>query len=290
MEDLNKQQIILLCILISFVVSIATGIMTTSLLMQAPVELTKTVNQIVERTVETVTPAPTPSNPNPVSKQVETVVVNEDDSVTSAIAKNTPSVVRIHEQSADGTIDNLYGLGIVVSQDGIIATDKKSVSSVMNYVAIMSDNTQVQLIPIVTDKKAVVGFFKAKISTTTPYTFTPVSLLTSDLKLGQTLIAIGGDSTNAVSVGRVMTLNMKTTTPSSDGTDANGQATSTSTPVTYVSSIVGDVAPQDDVSGAPIISLSGDVVGLSLSSYSSSKIYIPSAIIKQEIDSIVVAQ
>ena len=279
MEDLNKQQIILLCILISFVVSIATGIMTTSLLMQAPVELTKTVNQIVERTVETVTPTPTPSNPNPVAKQVETVVVNEDDSVTSAIAKNTPSIVRIREQSADGSVDNLYGLGIVVSGGGIIATDKKDVSDVMNYIAIMSDGTEIPLVPIVTDKKALLGFFKAKVATTTPYTFTPVSLLVSDVKLGQTLIAIGGDTTNAVSVGRVVTLNTK-----------DIPTLGTSTPATYVSSIVSDIAPQDDVSGAPVISLTGDVVGLSLSSYSSSKIYIPSAIIKQDIDALVIAQ
>lgn len=279
MEDLNKQQIILLCILISFVVSIATGIMTTSLLMQAPVELTRTVNQIVERTVETVTPTPTPTNPNPPSKQVETVVVNEDDSITSAIAKNTPAVVRIHERSTDGTIDNLYGLGIVISKGGMIATDKRSISNVMNYVAVMSDNTEIPLVAVSTDKKSQVGFFKAQVASSTPYSFTPANLLASDLKLGQTFVAMGGSSVNAISVGRVVTLNMKDVATSG-----------TSTPSKYVSSIEGDTAPIDNVAGAPIISLSGDVVGMSLSAFSSSKTYVPSALIKQEADAIVIAQ
>ena len=277
MEDLNKNQIILLCILISCIVSIATGIMTTSLLMQSPVELTKTVNQIVERTVETVTPAPTPLNPNPSSKQVETVVVNEDDSVTGAIAKNTPSIVRIRERSTDATVDNLYGLGVVLSKDGMVVSDKKSLSSVMNYVAVMSDNTEIPLIPITGDKKAQLAFFKAK--PPAPYTFVPVSLFTGTLKLGQTVIAIGGDSINAVSVGRVVTVNMK-----------DVSTTGTSTPAKYVSSIEADVAPSDLISGAPILSLSGDVVGISLSAFSSSKTYLPSALIKQEFDAIPVAQ
>jgi malonyl CoA-acyl carrier protein transacylase len=81
--------------------------MTTSLLMEAPIQLTQTVNRVVERTIETVTPAPTPTNPNPPSKQIETVVINEDDSIISAIAKNTPSIVRIREQNADSTVDNI---------------------------------------------------------------------------------------------------------------------------------------------------------------------------------------
>lgn len=279
MQDLNKNQIILLCILISFVVSIATGIMTTSLLMQAPVELTKTVNQIVERTIQTVTtPSPT-SNVPATTKQVETVVVNEDDSVTSAIAKNTPAIVRIRERSTDQSIDNLYALGLVISKDGIIATDKKYVSDVMNYTAIMSDGTEIPLVPIVVEKKSQVGFFKTKLATSTNYAFTVVNLITSDIKLGQTIIAIGGDTINAVSVGRVVSLNMK-----------DLPAIGTTTPDKYVSSIEADVVPADLVSSAPIVSLSGDVAGISLSSFSSSKTYLPAALIKQEADTIKVAQ
>jgi hypothetical protein len=75
MEDLNKNQIVLLTVLISFVTSIATGIMTVSLLQEAPIEVTKNINRIVEKTIETVTPATilTPSQ-----KEITTVIVKEE--------------------------------------------------------------------------------------------------------------------------------------------------------------------------------------------------------------------
>ncbi len=53
-EDLNKNQIILLTLLVSFVTSIATGIVTVTLIDQAPAPVAQTINQIVERTIERV--------------------------------------------------------------------------------------------------------------------------------------------------------------------------------------------------------------------------------------------
>src|SRR3989344_1915088 len=54
LEDLNKSQLILLTVLVNFVTSVATGILTVSLLDTAPAIVTQTVNKIVEHTVETV--------------------------------------------------------------------------------------------------------------------------------------------------------------------------------------------------------------------------------------------
>jgi Trypsin-like peptidase domain len=275
MQDLNKHQIVLLCILISFVISIATGIMTTSLLMQAPVELTRTVNNVIERTIETVTPTTLTTSG---TKKIETVVVNEDDSITSSIAKNTPSVVRIRERSADGTVDDLYGLGFIISKEGIIVSDKKYISSVMTYVAITSDGKELTLVPVSGDKKWQLGFFKAKVPNGISYNFVPASLDTSDLKLGQTVIVIGGDTINSVSVGRVVTLNTRNISES------------TTTPVKAISSIEASVSPSDEVNGAPLISLSGNIVGVTISSFSSPKSYLPSSIIKQELDQITIVK
>ncbi len=84
MEDLNKNQIVLLTLLVSFVTSIATGIMTASLLQEAPIEVTRNINSIVEKTIETVVPA-TPSTPQ---KEITTVVVKEEDRVIESINKN----------------------------------------------------------------------------------------------------------------------------------------------------------------------------------------------------------
>ena len=49
MNDLSKQQLILLALLVSFVTSLATGIFTVSLMSQAPQEVVQTINNVVER-------------------------------------------------------------------------------------------------------------------------------------------------------------------------------------------------------------------------------------------------
>jgi S1-C subfamily serine protease len=161
-------------------------------------------------------------------------------------------------------------MGLVVSKDGIIVTDKKLVSGVMEYVAVLSDGTEVPIVSIYGDKKSSVGFFKAKPKE--PIEFIPVTFSNNDLKLGQTVISIGGTKTNAVSVGRVISLNTRDIVP-----------LGTSTPISkVVTSIEADVSPKDIVVGGPIVSLSGEIVGMSLSDFSSSKIYLPSAVIKKE--------
>ncbi len=286
MEDLSKSQIVLLCILISFIVSIATGIMTTSLLMEAPIELTQTVNRVVERTIETVTPAGTVASLKPTPTQIQTVVISEDESVTKTVSKNTPAVVRIYGASADGTINNLYSLGVVLTADGIIVADKEYISPVMTYTATMSDGSKVPLAPVTlqnspASQNSAVVFFKAKPAT--PHTFAFATLSGNDIQLGQTIVVMGGVSSNAVSVGRVVSLSTK------DVTQPVGATSTTTTPTKYVSSIETDTSPKDLVFGAPILSLSGDVVGMSLSEFSS-RSYYPSALIKKEFAKLQIAQ
>ena len=98
-EHLTKHQIVLLTLLVSFVTSIATGIVTVSLMDQAPPSVTRTINQIVERTVEKVVPAAVTSASQGaaaamVTKET-TVVVKNDDLVAQSIAKVQKGIVRI---------------------------------------------------------------------------------------------------------------------------------------------------------------------------------------------------
>lgn len=55
-KDLNKSQLILLAILLSFVISIATGITTVTLMEQAPQSITIPITRVVKETVEKVVP------------------------------------------------------------------------------------------------------------------------------------------------------------------------------------------------------------------------------------------
>jgi hypothetical protein len=94
LEELTKSQIVLLTLLISFVTSMATGIVTVSLAEQGVSPVTNTVNKIVERTKEIVVKVEDPSSPVIIEKEV---VVQEQDLVASAIAKNKNTAVAIYK-------------------------------------------------------------------------------------------------------------------------------------------------------------------------------------------------
>jgi len=53
-KELNKTQLILLTLLITFVVSIATGIVTVTLMQQMPKSATQTITNVIQRTIERV--------------------------------------------------------------------------------------------------------------------------------------------------------------------------------------------------------------------------------------------
>ncbi len=96
MEELNKSQIVLLTLLVSFVTSLATGIVTVSLMEQGITPVTNTVNQIVERTKEIIVRVPEPSEPIVIT-ETETVVVHQSDLVAAAVTKNKDSSVIIYK-------------------------------------------------------------------------------------------------------------------------------------------------------------------------------------------------
>jgi len=122
-KDLNKPQLILLAVLLSFITSIATGITTVTLMQQAPASFTVPVNRVIQQTVEKI-------------QQVEgktitqTVVVKEEDLVVDAIAKNKSAVFSLTKEAQDPDgkdIEASVGRGFAVSTDGMIVADTMSV-------------------------------------------------------------------------------------------------------------------------------------------------------------------
>jgi len=270
MEDLNKNQIVLLTVLISFVTSIATGIMTSSLLQEAPIEVTRTINRIVEKTIETITPTIITT---PRQKEVTTVVVKEEDLIVESINKNVKSILRIEEKDGlNGTI-SLYGIGLVVTKEGLIVADRRTISSSSAYNAIMSDGTKIELTPIGVDKQTNFILFKSKLNATDKlYTFVPTAFAEAEPKLGQTLISVGGGVSNAVAIGRTVSLILKDSTVGTTTTK-------------YLSNIETDLSTKDLLSGSPLFNLSGDVVGMKISA-ETSKTFTPSSLIIKDINSL----
>ncbi len=88
-EDLSKSQLLLLTVLVNFVVSIATGVLTVSLLDQAPTTVTQTVNRIVDHTIETVTTEVPVIGSNPDNGPTT------EELLTAAIAANVARTVTV---------------------------------------------------------------------------------------------------------------------------------------------------------------------------------------------------
>jgi hypothetical protein len=153
-EDLTKTQIILLTLLISFVTSIATGIITTSLLSEAPQGVTATINRVVERTIERAAPAPTPIK-----------LTDEAKAAVAVLQKATEATVRISEVGSDGKTTPV-SIGVIASKDGFIISSNSAIRSDGQYVAILSDNSTLPLTLINIDSSTGVSIFRIAATST----------------------------------------------------------------------------------------------------------------------------
>ena len=239
MEDLTKHQLILINLLVTFVTSIATGVITFTLLSEAPVEVTQQINRVVEKTIERVV-----TEPGEPERVVETVVVNEEDRVIEAISKNEKSVVRLKTLGADGT-EIVSGLGIIVSTDGIVVADLRSYSSTVSHSISFHDGKVFPTGKVFVDNTNSLVFIKTTPPKNEPkYVFYPVTFGNSDgLKIGQTMVAISGKDSNAISIGRARQLLL-----------SDDKKT--------VTNILSDISVSRPFPGSPIVNLSGEVVGL----------------------------
>ena len=112
-DKLNKNQIVLLTLLVSFVTSIATGIVTVTLMDQAPVGVTQTVNRVVERTIERVVPGETKTTT--VIKEVP-ILITEEQLIADLVQSASAAVVRVTRGAES------LGSAFIVSRDGQVIT------------------------------------------------------------------------------------------------------------------------------------------------------------------------
>lgn len=278
MENLTKQQIILLTLLVSFVTSIATGIITVSLMDQAPVGVTQTINRVVERTIEKVVPQTV--KPDTVTVK-ETIIVNEGDQITKAIENNKNITVRLYKKTGD--IETFIGLGVWASTDGkVIFPDDLTTYEGESIIAVSSDGTKYNMesISSSTENKIFVSKVISYVgSTSTISTNFPAAKLASTVpKLGQTIVALSGEKKDSVMNGIVSSLENKVITAAIASTTS-----SSTTPAVSDDYVETSIDNNSLYTGSILMNLTGEIIGLR---ERGGTLFIPASLIKREFSAI----
>ena len=234
-NDLNKTQLILLAILLSFVVSIATGIVTATLLQQAPPAVTQTINRVVQQTIEKVAPDYTPG-------KTQTVIVKEDDLVVDAVSKARANLYQVYEtpDSKDSTFD-AFSTG-----DGIFIVNAGSIDQSKSYI-VKDGETPVTIKVLSVSYSNGLAVLGTDPSDKSAKDFSkPDFGKDADIKAGQTVIAVSENYIDKDTVQNVILKNLK---------DKDGNITDTWNIVSLGNSISASLV------GAPVANLDGTIVG-----------------------------
>ena len=238
LEDLNKTQLIMLTLLVSFITSTATGIVTVSLMAEAPQGVTQTINRIVERTVEKVVPDVGQKTQTITTEK--TVIVKDDDVAADSIGKVQAAVIRI--VAKDSVDSAFYARGVVVdSGAGVAITSKGVLDSTVPSEALLSNGVRVPFTVRKSDSTSVAVLeLDMKNATTTKLSSISLADL-SKARLGQSVYLLSGKGRDTISQGIIAGM-------PTDGTSARAP---------YI-----EASTEGSLPGGIIVNLFGDVVGM----------------------------
>lgn len=261
MENLNKTQIVLLTLLTSFVTSIATGIVTVTLMDQAPAGVTQTINRVVERTIETITPGE-----NQVTTVVKEVIIKEEDLIANAVEKSSKSLVRINAIDGEGTEVSL-GLGVILSRDGYIVTDKNRIAGNRNNIIVAYGGESLETdVVLGEDDKVVILKIRLpeneqggseNLEENEILELVPASLIDSEsVKLGKVVVSFGGEMGDTIQTGIVSRLEKEpVNTEDKDGEILEEEK---------LSYIVTNIDINKKNAGGPLFDTDGNVLGINV--------------------------
>lgn len=311
MDKLTKSQFILLVLLVSFMTSLVTGIVTVTLVNQAPPPITQTINKVVEKTIEKVIPGEKIEIPGvPIVITQEDLIIklakDFENAVVSVVATKDLPVIeqffvdpfgddelfrrlipqellpnfQMPQYRQKGTEERQIssGTGFFISEDGLIITNRHVVEDKeAKYSIIMKDVKKMAVKVLARDPFQDIAILKVEGSG-----FSYIPLGNSDtLKVGQTVVAIGntlGEFQNTVSVGVISGLKRTIV--------ASG---STSGPQTLQEVIQTDAAINPGNSGGPLLDLQGRAIGINTAIASGAEnvgFALPINVIKKDINDI----
>jgi len=287
MDDLNKTQLILLALLVSFVTSIATGIVTVTLMDQAPPVVTQTINRVIERTIEVVAPPKDQS-----VEVIRTVVVKEEEFIAKAAEKNSPNVVeigRLKKRFRIGGIGKptteefdleLLGVGFALNSSFVVShnktfndTEELVIKTTDNHIyrieiAIQDAEDDLTLFTIGERVESVGGI---EVNIDDQYEFSDVAFAQMDkVQIGQTAIALGSRDGVVLSLGFISQIKTK-----GRGTTDEGEEIPTE-----VSSIEASISIDERYAGGPLINMSGEMLGVNIITANNEQSTVPISVVE----------
>ena len=218
MEDLDKNQVILLAIFVAFVSSVATGVVVVTLMDQSSTGVTQTINRVVERTIERVTA--------PGKTETVKLIVKEDETVVNSIKEVRKAIVRVVRYTGDSALLALQkseeadvlnltqeallpvaiegialvdeskivgekAIGIFLTSDGWVVSNSNIIlAGDFKYSAVTSEMKEIPLRLVNADSASGLAFFKTIKAETHPF----IQINSVEADLGQTAIAVGIES------------------------------------------------------------------------------------------------
>jgi len=230
MEHLNKHQLILVALLISFVTSLATGIVTVSLMDQAPQNIARTITQVIQQTVASVPAGAT---------STAAVAIAVSDQVADATDRVMHSLVRIR----DGDNGPITGLGLIVSRNATVMADKNVMDKLNIPQAVFGNNTSVPVTIVRFQMGGDIAFLAPQRSVSIE--LKPISFGDTP-RLGATVWSLTGTTTYSLSQGIVTHIE----------TDTAGTPTFIRT----------SMSPRHLLAGAPLFDVNGRIIGIATNS------------------------
>ena len=202
-EELSKSQLILLTILVNFVTSVATGILTVSLLDKAPPFVTQTINRVVERTIETVVAAAP-------AAVIQAPAPSNQDLVTAAIGASATRAVAIYAAET-GTSTPAVAIGTYIPKSRIVVT---AAQDALPKEALIKFTNGVHLAASLSREGKGIAIYGFANAAELPKMSSPALVAMGDLKLGETALALSADGSAATGiVARVSEKGIATTLP-----------------------------------------------------------------------------
>lgn len=246
MEHLNKQQVILLCLLVALFTSIATSVITVSLMDTSSTGVGQTIYKVVERTIQEVAPKDSAVGKKMVEKKDE-VKEQPLPSLSQIVEKANESLVSVWGKDRDGKKVYITVGAVVGTKNSVVVFDGSSIFEKVKYTVKLSQNKEVEMVKsdIVVGEGLALLIYEKDEKNIQNLSGMNLSTLV-DEKLASNVIALGakGES-NVVSTGIIAEF------PFAD-------ATATTTNKGYA---VTDIKLSTPSSGWILLNSSGKVVG-----------------------------